>query len=323
MNRYANIDCPICAKPLKDNDTIVVCPECGAPYHLECYKEKGQCIFDELHKNNEDWQPPEVEEKFDGKASLRCSRCGTINPPHGIFCQVCGNQLANQNTTTPPNNQVPPNMNGGFMGGFYPPTGMPLNPFTTPFGGVAPDDDIDDIPAKEIAIFVGNNSHYFLPKFKQLSNTKGKAKSVNWSAFLFTGGYYLYRKMYGIGIVLLILQLLLAIPNTIMLASSLYSPMVLDLPFDMGMIATVNFITSLISWALRLACAFLTNSIYKKHVFKKIKKIKATTEGQGEEQYLATLRKKGSVAIKLILGLIIAYFTLSILSFFLLTLLGY
>lgn len=315
MNRYANIDCPVCQKPLENSDTIVVCPECGAPYHLECYKETKTCIFNELHEKNEEWKPPETEQKFDGKASLRCSRCGTINPPEGIFCQVCGNHLSNQNETQ--NNQ-PPNQHGGFINGFYPPPGMPLNPFVTPFGGVSPDEDIDGIPAKDIAIFVGNNSHYFLPKFKNLANSNGKTKAVNWAAFLFAGGYFLYRKMYGLGILFVLIQMLLAVPSTMMVMSSINSITALDATFDMELLTTLNLVSNLILWILRLLCAFFTNSIYKNHVYKKISKIKTSTEGQGEEVYLATLRKKGSVAIKLMLVLIVAYFLLSMLSFFLL-----
>lgn len=173
MNRYANIDCPACGKPLDDGNAIVVCPTCGAPYHLDCYKKEGTCLFPELHEKNEAWEAPAKEEKYDGTAQLRCSRCNTVNPASGIFCEVCGNMLNDKETTA--DQQSRPLNDAGGIGSFIP-FGMPLNPYTTPFGGVSPDEDIDDIPAKDLAIFVGRNSHYYLPRFKQLSMTKGKVQ---------------------------------------------------------------------------------------------------------------------------------------------------
>lgn len=34
---YRGQHCPICGKEFCDGDDIVVCPECGTPYHRECY----------------------------------------------------------------------------------------------------------------------------------------------------------------------------------------------------------------------------------------------------------------------------------------------
>ena len=55
---YKGIKCPVCEKPMLEDDDIVVCPECGAPYHRACYMEKGSCIFTELHEKGENWMPP-------------------------------------------------------------------------------------------------------------------------------------------------------------------------------------------------------------------------------------------------------------------------
>ena len=55
---YKGIKCPVCEKPFTENDDIVVCPTCGAPYHRACYMEKGACIFTDLHEAGKDWAPP-------------------------------------------------------------------------------------------------------------------------------------------------------------------------------------------------------------------------------------------------------------------------
>lgn len=334
MGRYDNTDCPICNKKLGDNLETVVCPECGAPYHKECYLQSGKCIFDELHAKHEDWQPPKVEEKIDGMAQLRCARCGTVNPPEGIFCEVCGHSLnQNQQQAVPGYGNVQ-NPNGTAnhppMGGFTPPFGqnqyeMPLNPFTTPFGGVAPDEKIEDVPAKELAIFVGNNSHYFLPRFKALAQTKGKAKVINWPAFLFTGWYYLYRKMYGIGILVILINLVLSIPNTINLMQMMNTTTAFNTSaVNMEFLTTINLITSMLSWILRFVCGYLANTFYKNHAMNKIRKIKskADEDGLSETDYINIIRKKGSVAIKLIMSLVIGYFVLTFFSTYLLLLSG-
>lgn len=317
MNRYAHIDCPVCGKPLDDGSAVVVCPECGAPYHLECYKVEQKCIFPDLHEKHQEWKPPVKEAnetKYDGRAEFRCSRCGAVNPPHGIFCQVCGNQLNNQ-TAESFNPDDPYGQKSPFEGGFVPP-GMPLNPFISPFGGVSPDEEIDGVPAKDIAMFVGKNSHYFLPHFKQLSVSKGKAVSINWAAFFFSGGYFLYRKMYGIGVLVLLVNIMCSVPDFLATISMINATG----PFNTGFIntdslSTVSLVASLLNMALRLFCFFMANRLYKKHTYKKIAKIKEQTSGQGEEVYARTLAQKGSVATKLIFTLLMVY----IVAWFILT----
>ena len=44
MSRYTGEKCLICSQDFKEDDDVVVCPECGTPYHKDCYKEKGSCV---------------------------------------------------------------------------------------------------------------------------------------------------------------------------------------------------------------------------------------------------------------------------------------
>ena len=46
---YIGLKCPICGKPFTADDDIVVCPQCGAPYHRECYIKAGKCIYEDKH----------------------------------------------------------------------------------------------------------------------------------------------------------------------------------------------------------------------------------------------------------------------------------
>ena len=44
MPKYYGCPCEGCGKPLTLQDDIVVCPDCGAPYHRDCYEKLGRCI---------------------------------------------------------------------------------------------------------------------------------------------------------------------------------------------------------------------------------------------------------------------------------------
>ncbi|MBQ7654597.1 MAG: hypothetical protein IJS17_05950 [Clostridia bacterium] len=37
--RYENEKCSFCGETFKEDDKIVVCPECGAPHHKDCYEK--------------------------------------------------------------------------------------------------------------------------------------------------------------------------------------------------------------------------------------------------------------------------------------------
>lgn len=46
---FTEYKCPVCDKQFKKGDDVVVCPECGAPHHRECYEKEGHCHFADKH----------------------------------------------------------------------------------------------------------------------------------------------------------------------------------------------------------------------------------------------------------------------------------
>ena len=44
MYQFTGCPCSVCGKALTDTDDIVVCPDCGAPYHRACYEKQGGCV---------------------------------------------------------------------------------------------------------------------------------------------------------------------------------------------------------------------------------------------------------------------------------------
>jgi len=214
MTDYTGLKCPVCGEAFTVNDDIVVCPECGAPYHRECYAKVGKCVFAEKHGTPDAWSPP-TPEPAQGEAMLhtkRCPNCGALNSENALFCEHCGLTLTvNQPTINgfPQNGGVPPTGNGFPQGGspFNPnqPGGFPQNGFPNqpipfifdPMGGVNPNEPIDSVPAGDVAKLVQNNTQYYLPVFMNLD--KFRKGRFNFSAFLFSGGWMLYRKQYKIG----------------------------------------------------------------------------------------------------------------------------
>lgn len=39
MFKYEGISCPHCGEKFKPTDEILICPDCGAPYHRRCIEE--------------------------------------------------------------------------------------------------------------------------------------------------------------------------------------------------------------------------------------------------------------------------------------------
>ena len=213
MLDYTGIKCPVCEKPFQAGDDIVVCPQCGAPYHRECYQKEGKCKFEELHEQGKNWEPPAPPQKPDVSAEIKdqeCPNCGKLNAHSALFCDQCGaslsgNPAAHQNQNANPasakkqnpyaSNSTPfPGASpfpGGGMGG------APMPFALDPLGGVGPDELIDDIPASEMAKLIQTNTAYYLPVFRNLK--KYKRNRFNFCAFLFSGGWMIYRKQYKLG----------------------------------------------------------------------------------------------------------------------------
>ena len=57
--------------------------------------------------------------------------------------------------------------------------------------------------------YVQENSEYYLPKFAAM-DSGGKKTSWNWAAFFFTDAWMLYRKMYKLFVITLIVQFIIA-----------------------------------------------------------------------------------------------------------------
>lgn len=188
MSKYTGKTCIVCGEKFKDGDDIVVCPECGTPYHRECYNKYGKCINTKLHEEHKSWSEDNREKQTDDAESITCSACGTVNPKSNLFCEKCGqplhiksnNQTFNQNSG---NNGMP-----GFTD---------INDYIKNLNQQQFSDDaqIEDIKVKDYNKYIGNNSFYYLMQFTNFSKRKSKI-SFNFTALFFPELYFCSRKMY-------------------------------------------------------------------------------------------------------------------------------
>ncbi|MFU0833790.1 MAG: Prokaryotic RING finger family 1 [Oscillospiraceae bacterium] len=341
MTKYVGLKCPVCGKTFTAEDDIVVCPQCGAPYHRDCYAKAGKCVFEDKHGTPDAWMPPKhTNESSTSNRTKQCPRCGTYNSENALFCEHCGQALsANQQTSPNPappyTNQNNPQNNFPPFYGPYGPNPMPGGtPYYQPTAVPNPNETIDDIPVGEIAQFVQSNTQYYLPVFMNLKRF-GKNR-FNFSAFLFPGAWMLYRKLYKAGSIVTTVMFALYIVSawvTEQILNPIYQALFLETGITgntlflddeqirilmelisqmptyklfLMMVPTLIFIVQLV---LMFVFGFNGNRMYLKHCLSKIKTIRQETARPAETA--VRMQEEGGVNIPIAIGLGICYMILS------------
>ena len=321
MSEYTGSTCICCGKRFTDDDDIVVCPDCGTPYHRSCYLEKGKCINAALHDKGIGWLPdaPDETPVFPASAKKRCIRCGAENDPSLRYCEQCGTPLVNMETPRPfnePGNGQDQQVRQNYAPGMNGPVGGT---------GVTPvmlnqDSDIDGVKLGDLARYIGTNPIGFLPSFIKFGKT-GKKISMNIFAFLFTPVYFMYRKMKGWGIAAVIIMALLSVPDMItMLASGEY-----DIKIDLGIdTKSRNFVllTQVVLYmtmVLKLLAGFFANYLYYKQAKRDILRIHENSEGKSDDDVNREIILTGGTSLGYVL---LGFLIYTIVSFGVVVLLG-
>ncbi len=307
MGKYQGIDCPICKRPLENGEPIVICPDCGTPYHKSCVNTVGHCIHEDWHTSGKTFELPTAEEKteadeekYAADEEKRCSRCGTMNPVGGLFCMVCGNPLTSHRQQ----------QGQGDMAQSYhqPHRQMPYDPYNTPFGGVSADEQIAEIPVRDWAIFIGQNTAYFIPKFKDTVD-HAKSTGFNFVAMLLGGIYLMYRKMYLWGALLLAFRLLITVPGLLLQLDIMREMMGAGPIYTNDTVILLNNICGAVNLVVMGLCGAFANRLYLWHCKKKIGQLQQ--KFKDDTQYRAGLTQTGSVSRMVIVLIIAGYFLLS------------
>ena len=332
---YLGLKCGVCGKDFKEDDDVVVCPDCGTPSHRVCYKENNGCPnadkhggdfvfegFDKIKKSAQSVKEKKKKENSDdvldevlksygnsesvnnNNISLRkefpCPRCGEYNKTDANYCNKCGAKFVK----VPPipmmntDGQVtPPSQSTGFeVPG--PPQAVPYSP--DPLSGVPADTVFEEnVTAADLATFVSVNTAYYIKVFDLI---KRKTNKFNFASFLFSGIWFLYRKLYKVGSLIFSIEALiyavryyitqrysLDIMNKLMESIGVTADRRSSLSFEQYMQMSENM-TNLSSYEqfmfivpsllfilqiiLMIVCGVIGNKMYYKHSVRRIQSIK-------------------------------------------------
>lgn len=215
MPKYYGCPCEGCGKPLTLQDDIVVCPDCGAPYHRDCYEKLGRCIHAPAHAAGYEWKFPYQESEL-----CTCPACGERTLRSESVCRCCGATLPPEGAQEPADRADSDEHSEEFdYSTFYrqfQETGAPqVDPLRQTYQAAFGKEEVmDGIPCKDWADFIGPASPAYLSAYcrMQLSHTK---TSMSFSAMLFGPFYFFYRKAWKPAFAFLAAELVLALPTFI------------------------------------------------------------------------------------------------------------
>ena len=213
MPKYYGCPCEGCGKPLTLQDDIVVCPDCGAPYHRDCYEKLGRCIHAPAHAAGYEWKFPYQESEL-----CTCPACGERTLRSESVCRCCGAALPPEGAQEPADRADSDEHSEEFdYSTFYrqfQETGAPqVDPLRQTYQAAFGKEEVmDGIPCKDWADFIGPASPAYLSAYcrMQLSHTK---TSMSFSAMLFGPFYFFYRKAWKPAFAFLAAELLLFVPT--------------------------------------------------------------------------------------------------------------
>ncbi len=319
---YIGCECPVCKKAFHADDDIVVCPECGAPHHRECYEYEGHCHFENQHKDGYEFKAAGDEPSHDNSNTLKCRSCGAENPGDALFCSHCGTPIQ-QDGQQRKNGQAVDN--NQFYG----------QAKTVNMNAMSPDDKFEEgVTVEDVTKYVQNSVPYYMRVFQ---NIKRFSKSrFNFAAFLFSGGFLLYRKQYKKGIIITVIMALLMLASTIISFSSAYAEMASELYSAAGDLTSftdiINVYASLdklstgqvvifylpslfqlIEYVIMFYLGLTTNRSYYNSCIREVQKIKASAGNRAEADNL--LKARGGVNVALAVSIFVVYLAITYLPY--------
>ncbi len=315
MSEYIGTRCIVCSEKFSSEDDIVVCPECGTPYHRDCYNKEGKCVNETLHKSGGSWKPAyDTGSSGEESRATVCRHCGNVNPPLTLFCRRCGmpseNIRSDSDTVKQTYRGIDINENSdAYNGNMNPFPGFQtyvIN-FSDPLCGFNPDEDVEGVKMADLGDFVGSNTHYYLPIFKRIKET-GHAISWNFCAMLFPELYFSYRKMPLIALVAWLGRIISQIPEFIAMLSQLGGTGALaaaasEIDVTSSAFQGVVMIGYAIFYSMMLILGFNANKLYFRSALKKIKAVKENSDGRDVRGEI--VRKGGTSALLMVLFIVL------------------
>ena len=171
MGIHTGEKCIVCGQVFTDADDVVVCPECGTPYHRACWQKNGACINLPLHESGKSWESTKPREET--RNTKICPDCGTGNPEDATHCSHCGKPFLRPEEQQ----EVTPTLREQLQ------QAAERMGNADPTCGLNEEQKLDGERLEDVANFVEQNNLYYLPKFLRFS--KGGRISLNFPCLLF------------------------------------------------------------------------------------------------------------------------------------------
>lgn len=294
MISYTGEECIVCKKEFADGDDIVACPQCGTPYHRECYKKKNECVNYALHETGGSWMADAVKTKKSVLSGIRkvCPECSFINPEDADQCRNCGTELAGRECRTIDLSdqkvvKIELDADADYFG---------MNPMEVM-------DEGSGITIGEMGDYAASNKLYYMLSFRRLKKSAVKF-SVNFLAFFFPEAFCAGRKMFAACTVLMLVLFGLQIPSMIdaivqmetmgYAGIRMYANLI-NFAKEHAFSEDIIKLTYSLGIALRVAFSLFANELYFRHTLSKLKKLRKSVPDY--LRYRNVIKTSGGISV--------------------------
>jgi hypothetical protein len=292
MEQFIGEPCQVCNAAFVKNDDIVVCPDCGAPYHRSCWQ--GRCVFVNSHTVGYRWTSVRTafREMFEKRAEAQeKAQEHTHMAVTGIESVDSVNIQLNEFSQIRTDIET----RSGYS------DQRKHDDYSTDRR------DIYDVSEREIAQFRGRVNPSELFKYHAIAD--GRRFTVNVFAGLLMPMYQFYSRQRLFGVILTLIQSIAALPEFLI---QLYGMGLLDInkinaadPFITGMNAGISLplIWQWVCIGIMIWGALCYDRFYLLWMTKKIKRIRThySSDEQRGGSYFYELQRVGKPRISIML----------------------
>jgi hypothetical protein len=180
---------------------------------------------------------------------------------------------------------------------------MEDNPYQAPAISESPAMEASTLTEAEIRAFVGRRAGYYLTKWAAaLDDPFGRATGFNWAAFLFSGLWIPYRKMYRTALIFYSIVVAVSVVEFIAQAAGFLSD---------GALRALEGFDRIIGLVFSIVCGMYGNYWYLTHARREIARIRAS--GLKDAAYYDALARRGGTTILASLGLFFLFIVVLVL----------
>ena len=297
MSRFTDKLCPVCKERFTDTDDVVVCPECGTPHHRACYNASGSCGVGGYHAEGFVWNgklPDELETVRHEYPK------DSFDPHHAEY--PTGSQSAPHSSDMPEIEEL---------------QGIPENyfEFYREIRSVTIDEERgeDGVSGKELCHFAGRSIVHYAQAF--LAFRKGIIKDgrrqpvkifLNICAGIFMPIHQFYRRMDFLGILLLMISAVTALPEILLMYDAEYASIEFTAAMT-SMLNTLALVSNIISIAVTILMCVFGDYLYYRFCVRRIKKIRSRYDDGNAQGYYIALTENGAPSkLRIVIG-VLAY----------------